>query len=72
MEQTVFNPAQMRILHMMSFIKTPQELERLEEAISQYFAKRVDEEMDALCDNGTITLDTIEEWGNEHMRISSK
>lgn len=72
MEQIVFNPAQMRILHMMSFIKTPQELERLEEAISQYFAKRVDEEMDALFDNGTITLDTIEEWGNEHMRISSK
>ncbi len=70
MEQTVFNSAQMRILHMMSFIKTPQELESLEDAISQYFAKRIDEEMDALCDNGTITLDTIEEWGKEHLRTS--
>ena len=30
MEQTVFNPAQMKILQMMSYIKTPQELDNLE------------------------------------------
>ena len=41
MEQTVFNPAQMRILHMMSFIKTPQQLDNLENAISQYFAQKL-------------------------------
>ena len=70
MEQTVFNPAQMRILHMMSFIKTPQELEDLENVISQYFAQKVDADLDALCDSGAITVDTIEEWGKEHMRIS--
>lgn len=72
MEHTVFNEAQMKILHMMSYIKTPQLLDNFENAISQYFAKKVDEDMDELCQNGTITLDTIEEWGNEHLRISSK
>lgn len=66
MEQTVFNPAQMRILHMMSFIKTQEELDKLENVISQYFAKKVDVGMDALCNSGVITLDTIEGWGNEH------
>ena len=25
-----------------------------------------------LCDNGSITLDTIESWGNEHLRTSCK
>ncbi len=70
MEQTVFNPAQMRILHMMSFIKTPEELDNLENAISQYFAKKVDAGMDALCNSGAITLDTIEGWGDEHLRTS--
>lgn len=40
MEQTVLNPAQMRILHMMSYIKTPQELNNLEEVLTQYFAKK--------------------------------
>ena len=72
MEHTVFNKAQMKILHIMSYIKTPQQLDNFENAISQYFAKKVDEDMDELCQNGTITLDTIEEWGNEHLRISSK
>lgn len=68
MEHTVFNEAQMKIL----YIKTPQQLDNFENAISQYFAKKVDEDMDELCQNGTITLDIIEEWGNEHLRISSK
>ena len=72
MEATVFNPAQMRILHMMSFLKTPQQLDNLEKAISQYFAKKADDGLDTLCKNGAITLDTIEKWGQEHMRISNK
>ena len=41
MEQTVFNPAQMKILQMMAYIKTPQELDNLENVLSQYFAKKV-------------------------------
>lgn len=72
MEQTVFSPAQMKILQMMSYIKTPQELDNLENVLSQYFAKKVDEGIDELCDNGSITLDTIESWGNEHLRTSRK
>ena len=64
MEQTVFNPAQMKILQMMSYIKTPQELDNL--------AKKVDEGIDELCDNESITLDTIESWGNEYLRTSGK
>ena len=55
MEQTVFNPAQMKILQMMSYIKTPQELDNLENVLSLYFAKKVDEGVDELCDNGSIT-----------------
>ena len=72
MEQTVFNPAQKKILQMMSYIKTPQELDNLENVLSQYFAKKVDEGIDELCDNGSITLDTIESWGNEHLRTFGK
>ena len=61
-----------RIFHMMSFIKTPQQLDSLENAISQYFAQKVDAGLDALCDSKKITLDTIEEWGKEHLRTSHK
>ena len=72
MEQTVFNPAQKRILHMMSFVNTPKELNALENVLSEYFAKKVDEEMDKLCANGEVTLDTIEGWGEEQLRKSCK
>lgn len=47
-------------------------MENHENAISQYFAKKADKGLDMLCKNGTITLDTIEKWGEEHMRISRK
>ena len=72
MEQTVFNATQMKILQMMSYIKTPQELDNLENVLSQYFAKKVDEGIDEWCNSGSITLDTIENWGNEHLRTSGK
>lgn len=72
MEHTVFNPAQKRILRMMSFINTPKELDTLEKFLSKYFAKKVDEGIDELCTNGTITLETIENWGNEHLHKSCK
>nr|DAR01390.1 MAG TPA: hypothetical protein [Bacteriophage sp.] len=45
-------------------------MENHENAISQNFAKKADEGLDMLCENGTITIDTIEKWGEEHMRIS--
>ena len=71
-QTTVFNPAQMRILHLMSYVKTQKELDDIENIIAQHFANKADVEMDALCESGAITLDTIEEWGNEHMRTPYK
>ena len=62
----------MRILHLMSYVKTQKELDDIENIIAQYFANKVDEGMDAMCDSDAITLDTIEEWGNEHMRTPYK
>ena len=73
MEQTaVFNQAQMHILQMMSYIKTPEELEDLQNVISDYYAKKVDQEMDMLCEQGVINVQTIESWGKEHLRTAYK
>ena len=41
MESTVFNPAQQRILQMMSFVKSPEALQDLEHVLSNYFSKKV-------------------------------
>ena len=71
MERTVFNPAQMEFLQLMSYIKTPQELDNLENVLSQYFAKKVDEGIDELCDNGSITPYTIDSRRNKKLRASA-
>ncbi len=57
---------------MMSYIKTPEELEDLQNVISDYYAKKVDHEMDVLCEQGVITAQTIEAWGKEHLRTAYK
>lgn len=39
MNVTVFNPAQLQVLDMMSFVDSPEALAELKEAISDYLAK---------------------------------
>lgn len=70
--QTVFNSAQMKLLQMMSYIKTDEELEELQSVLSDYFARKVDGEMDGLWHKGIISEQTIEQWGKEHMRTPYK
>lgn len=72
METTVFNDAQLHLLRMMSYVKTKEELADLQNAISDYFAKKVDAGMDSLCEQGVISMATIEDWGKEHLRTSYK
>lgn len=72
MERTVFNNAQLHLLHMMSYIKTDDELNDLQNVISDYFAKKVDAELDGLCEAGVINEATIESWGKEHLRTAYK
>ena len=65
---TVLSPAQISILDMMSFIKTPKALNELNEVLSNYFAKRLDEEIDALWTDGTLTEEKVESFRNLHER----
>lgn len=44
-EVATFNQAQMQILEMMSFVKTPEALKDLKQVISDYFAQKADAEM---------------------------
>lgn len=69
---TVFNAAQMKLLQMMSYIKTDEELAELQEVISNYYARKADKELDKLWEEGVITPQIIEKWGKEHMRTSYK
>ena len=54
MEATIFNQAQMQLLEMMSFVRTPEALADLKQVISDYFARKAQEEIDKLWENGEL------------------
>ena len=68
MEHTVFNEAQLDILNMMQWVKSPETLSDLKQAISDFFAKKAKEEMDALWANGTMTQEKFDSFATLHER----
>ena len=52
MEATVLNEAQMSILRLLGSLKTIEEVNELRQVICDYYARRVDEEVDKLWESG--------------------
>ena len=72
MEATVFNPAQMQLLEMMSFVKSDKALDGLKQAISDYFAAQAQNEIDRLWENGDLNDEKVEGFRNLHERTPYK
>ena len=68
MEATVFNPAQLQLLEMMSFVKSKESLEELKQAISNHFAELAQKEIDRLWETGELNEERIESFRNLHER----
>lgn len=67
MEQTLtFNQAQLQILDMMSFVKTPEALRDLNKVLSDYFAQKADAELNKMWEEGTLSDQKIESFRNLH------
>lgn len=65
---TNFNDAQLKVLEMMSFVKTPEAWHDLQVALSDYFAQKAQEEMEKMWDKGELTQEKIESFRNLHER----
>ena len=72
MEPTMFNPAQMQLLEMMSFVKSEKALDGLKQVISDYFAMQAQMEIDSLWETGELNDDKVEGFRNLHERTSYK
>ena len=68
MRATVFNPAQMQLLDMMSFVNSDKALEGLKQAISDYFAAQAQTEIDRLWENGELDENKVEGFRDLHER----
>ncbi len=68
MAATVLNEAQMSILRLLGSMKTVEEVDELRQVICDYYARRVDEEVDKLWENGQWDDKKNEAVLNEHLR----
>ena len=72
MERTVFNEAQIEMLDAMASIRNEEELMALKHAISEFFARRADEEMERLWESGKWNEQTLEKLKSAHYRTPYK
>ena len=66
------NQAQYEILNMLSCINQEEDVTALKSVIVQFLNDRLQNELDRLWEDGTITEEKMSSWANEHMRTSYK
>ena len=71
-QQLKITPAQYELLNMFSCINSDVDVADLKAVIVQFLNTRLQNEIDRLWDEATITEETVEKWGKEHMRTAYK
>ena len=60
--------AQLELMNALNSINSEAELNEFKDLVARYFAEKAQKAIDALWDEGVINEETIEQWGEEHMR----
>ena len=69
---TAFNPMQLQLLRMFSYVKTEDQLKEIKAALCDFFFKRVEEGMDRLTEQGEWSQEKEETILTEHLRTPYK
>ncbi len=72
MEATALNEAQLSVLRLLGSMKTVEEVNELRQVICDYYARKVDSEVDKLWDSGQWNEEKNEAVLNEHLRTPYK
>ena len=72
MEAITFSPAQVHVFSLVSHIKSEMGLEQLREQLATFYAKKVDDEMDALWESGQWNEKRLQELRGSHFRTPYK
>ena len=67
-----FTPFQIEMLELVSRVSSETEMQDIRRMLGQYFAKRAEDALDRLWDEGILNEGVMEEWKNEHMRTPYK
>ena len=68
MEATVFNPMQLQLLKMFSYVKSETQMQEIKKVLSDYFFNKIEEGMDALWESGEWTQEKNDALMKEHLR----
>jgi len=72
MQQLNVNRAQYEVLNMLSCIDKEEDVTALKSVIVQFLNSRLQNEIDRLWSNGTLTEEKVASWTTEHMRTPYK
>lgn len=67
-----FTPFQIEMLELVSRVSSEVEMQDIRRMLGQYFAKRAEDALDRLWDEGVLNDNVMEEWKSEHMRTPYK
>ena len=67
-----FTPFQIEMLELASRVSSEAEMQDIRRMLGQYFAKRAEDAIDRLWDEGVLNDNVMEEWKSEHMRTPYK
>ena len=62
-----FTPFQIEMLELASRVSSEVEMQDIRRMLGQYFAKRAEDAIDRLWDEGVLNDNVMEEWKSEHM-----
>jgi hypothetical protein len=68
LQLNTMNEAQMMILESFAGATDEQELNDLMDVIRDFYARRLEAEMNRLWDNGTLNQEALDQLKNEHLR----
>ena len=69
MQTTVFNPIQLHLLQMFSRMKSEEELKEVQQVLSDYYFKKVEQHANELWDKLGLNQEKLEEMANIHERL---
>ncbi|MBR1503360.1 MAG: hypothetical protein IJ618_05720 [Prevotella sp.] len=72
LQATPFTPFQIEMLELVSRVSSEAEMRDIRRMLGQYFAKRAEDALDRLWDEGVLSDNVMEEWKSEHMRTPYK
>jgi len=72
METTILNPAQIMILESFASAKSQEEMDELMDMLRNFYAKKMDRELEKLWDEGLLNQEKLDELREQHLRTPYK